>query len=337
MRSLYLISVAVPFMSPSTLLKIDAAVDGMDQGVFEVVATAGDTHLGRADFDNELVKYALKEFTQKHLINTGIFCNNKALRRLTACERAKRMLSFTAQITIEVDALHDGIDFSAIIIRSRFEELNKNLFSRFMKELEKCQRNAKMDRSSVHNVVLVGGSTCIPEVQVMLQEFFNGKELSQKINPDEAVAYSTVIQASILGGDTNDERLVNVLLHEVTPLSLGVEATHDRIMRVVIPRNTTILAKKAHHPLRLPDHRGISCGESASTKDNNLLGTFMVTGIPPALQAVPSFVVTFDIDANGVLSVTVKDLDTGRKSGITIINHGGPAAQGGNSALGVGG
>ncbi|KAJ1277084.1 hypothetical protein BS78_05G266900 [Paspalum vaginatum] len=312
-----------------SLLKIDAGIDGMDQGVFEVVATAGDTHLGGADFDNELVKYALKEFMRKHPINTGISCNNKALRWLrTACERAKRMLSFTAQTTIEVDALHDGIDFSTNITRSRFEELKKDLFSRCVKELEKCLRDAKMDRSSVHHVVLVGGSTRIPKVQDMLQKFCNGKELCRKINPDEAVAYGAAIQASILGGGTDNKRLVDVVLREVTPLSLGIEIEDDYTMSVVILRNTAIPTKKVARYTTLYDNQTsvttpVFEGESASTKDNNLLSTFELTGIPPAPKGVPKFNVTYDIDANGVLKVT-----EGRKSGITILNHGGRLRKG---------
>ncbi|WVZ49446.1 hypothetical protein U9M48_000808 [Paspalum notatum var. saurae] len=179
-----------------------------------------------------------------------------------------------------------------------------------------------MDRSSVHDVVLVGGSTRMPKVQDMLQKFFNGKELCQKINPDEAVAYGAAIQASILGGGTDDMRMVDVVLHEVTPLSLGVETENDHIMSVVIPRNTAILTKKAQHYTTFCDYQTsvafpVYEGESASTKDNKLLGKFRLTGIPPALQGVTSFNVTFDIDANGVLNVTAKDLDTGRKSGIT--------------------
>ncbi|KAJ1256036.1 hypothetical protein BS78_K099800 [Paspalum vaginatum] len=284
-----------------SLLKINAGIDGMDnQGVFRVVVTAGDTHLGGADFDNELVKYSLQEFVRKHR-KTEINYNQKALRRLrTACERAKRILSFTAQTTMEVDALHDGIDFSTNITRSRFEELNKDLFSSCMIELEKCLCDAKMDRSSVHDVVLVGGSTRIPK-------------------------------ASILSGDTDDKRLVDVLLREVTPLSLGIEIEDDNTMSVVIPRNTAIPTKKVEGYTTFHDYQTsvafrVYEGDSASTKDNNLLGK--LTGIPPAPQGVPKFDVTFDIDANGVLNVTAKDRDTGRKSGITILNHGGRLRRG---------
>jgi heat shock 70kDa protein 1/2/6/8 len=226
-----------------TILNIDPSV-GIGMAVFGVKAVAGDTHLGGADVDNEMVKYCLREFIRKHE-NMGIRSTQKALRRLrTACERAKRMLSFTTQTTIEVDSLHEGIDFSTIITRSPFEELNKDLFGRCMK---KCLQDARMDNSSVHDVVLVGGSTRISKVQSMLREFFNGKEPSRTINPDEAVAYGAAIQASILSGETYDGRLVDMLLRDATPLSLGIEIRNDHTMSVVIRRNTVISTKKTEN------------------------------------------------------------------------------------------
>jgi L1 cell adhesion molecule like protein len=310
-----------------SLLNIDPGVD-MHKGLFEVVAIAGDTHLGGADFDNEMVKYSLREFTRKHG-KMDIHSNQKALRRLrTACERAKRMLSSTAQTTIEVDSLHDGIDFCTTITRSRFEELNKDLFSKCMKALDKCLCDAKMDKSSVHDVVLVGGSTRIPKVQSMLRDFFCGKELCRSINPDEAVAYGAAIQASVLSGRTDDGRLVDMLLREVTPLSLGIETEDNFTMSVVIPRNTAIPTKKVRRFTTLYDNQTsvsfpVYEGESASTKENNLLGKFRLTDVPPAPQGVPGFDVTFDIDANGVMKVSAVDRDTGHKNSITIVNHGG--------------
>nr|CAB3484485.1 unnamed protein product [Digitaria exilis] len=270
-----------------SLLNVEPSV-GMDKGVFEVMATAGDTHLGGADFDNEMVKYSLREFTRKHK-STDISCNQRALRRLrTACERAKRMLSFTAETTIEVDALHGGIDFCATITRSRFEELNKDLFSKCMKGLEQCLRDAKIDKSKVHDVVLVGGSTRIPKVQNMLREFFGGKELCKTINPDEAVAYGAAIQATILnGGQTDERRLMDIVLRDVTPLSLGTEVGVNSTMSVIIPRNTAIPTKKVgYFTTRYDNQSRVRCpvfeGESASTNDNNLLGDFELNGIPPA-------------------------------------------------------
>jgi len=311
-----------------SLLNIDPGV-GMDKGLFEVVAIAGDTHLGGADFDNEMVKYSLREFTRKHG-EMDIHSNQKALRRLrTACERAKRMLSSTAQTTIEVDSLHDGIDFCTTITRSRFEELNKDLFSKCMKALDKCLCDAKMDKSSVHDVVLVGGSTRIPKVQSMLRDFFYGKELYRSINPDEAVAYGAAIQASILSGATDDGRLVDMLLRDVTPLSLGIAIRDDySTMKMVIPRNTAIPTKKVQGFTTNYDNQTtvslpVYEGESADTRDNNLLGTFKLTDVPPAPEGVPKFDVTLDIDANGVMKVSAEDRDTGRKNSITVVNHGG--------------
>jgi L1 cell adhesion molecule like protein len=255
--------------------------------------------------------------------------NQKALRRLrTACERAKRMLSSTMQTTIEVDSLHQGIDFRVTLTRSRFEELNKDLFSKCMEAMENCLRDAKVDKWSVDDVVLVGGSTRIPKVQKMLSEFFDGKELCRSINPDEAVAYGAAIQASILCGGTDDKRLVDMLLREVTPLSLGVETEDNCTMSVVIPRNTAIPTKKVKNFTTLYDNQinvsfPVYEGESANTKDNNLLGEFTLYGIPPAPKRVPSIDVTFDIDANGVLNVSAEHKVTGQKNSITITNRSG--------------
>ena len=241
-----------------SLLNIDPGVN-MDKGLFEVMAIAGDTHLGGADFDNEMVKYSLKEFARKHRNSTDINSSQKALRRLrTACERAKRMLSATAQTTIEVDSLHDGIDFSITVTRSRFEELNKDLFSKCLEALRKCLRDAKVDKGSVQDVVLVGGSTRIPKVRSMLREFFDGKELCQSINPDEAVAYGAAIQAYILRGGTDDGRMVDMLLRDVTPLSLGIGIRNDYTMSVVIPRNTAIPTMKTQNFILLLMGRGLT-------------------------------------------------------------------------------
>ncbi|CAN6307105.1 unnamed protein product [Urochloa humidicola] len=324
-----------------SLLKMDLGIN-VDKGAFkvmEVVAIAGDTHLGGADFDNEMVKYCVREFTRKHGNKMDINSNQKVLQRLkAACEKAKRMLSSTAQTTIEVDSLHAGIDFCTTITRSRFEELNKDLFNKCMKTLEKCLQDAKMDKSSIHDVVLVGGSTRIPKVQNMLKEFFNGKELRRNINPDEAVAYGAAIQASILSGETNDGQ--DILLRDVSPLSLGIEIKKDFTMSVVIPRNTAIPTKKVNRYTTLYDYQtSVSIkvyeGESLSTKDNNLLGEFVLTGIPPAPVGVPRLDVTFDIDVNGILNVTAEDIDTGRKNNIIITKPQRPVAQGGSQGHGA--
>nr|CAB3501251.1 unnamed protein product [Digitaria exilis] len=294
-----------------SLLNIDPGIN-MDKGLFEVKAIAGDTHLGGADFDNELVNYSLQEFIRKHR-KVAIKTNHKALRRLrTACERAKRMLSSTTQTAIEVDSLYAGIDFSITITRSRFEELNKHLFGKCMEAVGKCLQDAKMDKSSIDDVVLVGGSTRIPKVQKMLQEFFDGKELCRIINPDEAVAYGAAIHASILSGQTDNERLLDMLLRDVTPLSLGFD--------IAIPGKHTV----TYDVMRVATVRiKVYEGESVSTKENNLLVEFLLSRIPPAPAGMLCIDVTFDIDANGVMNVSAVDKSTGRKNNITITNHSG--------------
>jgi len=300
----------------------DVSLLTIEEGIFEVKATAGDTHLGGEDFDNRLVNHFVQEFKRKH--KKDLTSNARALRRLrTACERAKRTLSSSAQTSIEIDSLYEGIDFYTSITRARFEELCQDLFRSTMEPVERVLRDSKIDKSSVHEIVLVGGSTRIPKVQKLVSDFFNGKEPNKSINPDEAVAYGAAVQAAILSGDTSS-KTQEILLLDVAPLSLGIE-TAGGVMTPLIKRNTTVPTKKSEVFSTFSDNQpGVLIqvfeGERARTKDNNLLGKFELTGIPPAPRGVPQIEVTFDIDANGILNVSAVEKGTGKTNRITITN-----------------
>lgn len=301
----------------------DVSLLTIEEGIFEVKSTAGDTHLGGEDFDNRLVNHFVNEFKRKH--KKDLSSNARALRRLrTACERAKRTLSSSAQTSIEIDSLFEGIDFYTSITRARFEELCQDLFRSTLQPVDRVLSDAKIDKAQVHEIVLVGGSTRIPRIQKLITDYFNGKEPNKSINPDEAVAYGAAVQAAILSGDTSSKSTNEILLLDVAPLSLGIE-TAGGIMTKLIPRNTTVPTKKSEVFSTFSDNQpGVLIqvyeGERQRTKDNNLLGKFELTGIPPAPRGVPQIEVTFDVDANGIMNVSAVEKGTGKTNKIVITN-----------------
>ncbi|KAI7877970.1 heat shock cognate 70 [Lichtheimia hyalospora FSU 10163] len=303
----------------------DVSLLTVEGGIFEVRATAGHAHLGGEDFDTRLVNYLAQEFKRK--TQKDVTTNPRALRRLrTACEKAKRTLSSITQVTVEIDSLLDGIDFYTTITRARFEELCNDLFRQTLDPVQQVLQDANIDKNNVSDIVLVGGSTRIPKIRKMVASLFDGREPSRSINPDEAVAYGAAVQASILSGESSD-KIDKVLLIDVTPLSLGIKIMGG-LMSTVIKRNTTVPTRKCETFTTARANQAsveiqVYEGERARTRDNNLLGHFMLYGIPPAPSGIPKIEVTFNIDVNGILHVSAQEKATGRSSKITLVNNSG--------------
>jgi len=308
----------------------DVSILNIQDTVFEVKATAGDPHLGGEDFDNRLVSHCITEFRRKY--KSDPTRNQRAIRRLrTQCERAKRQLSSKTQVSIEVDSLHDGNDFSLRISRAKFEELCMDFFKNAMEPVTQCLTDSGLSKSMISEIVMVGGSTRIPKVQELISGFFNGKELCRNINPDEAVAYGAAVQAAIVKGGAGTEDVQNMLLLDVAPLSLGIEMTGG-MMEKLIERNSTIPTNKHKDFTTAEDYQehvdiNVYEGERTMVSDNNFLGRFTMKGLPKTLRGVPKIRVTFNIDSNGILTIEAVDTKNNLKGQIQIENEKGRLSQ----------